>query len=137
MGAWGYGPFESDQALDWVGDAITDPLLETLSRTLQGPPDDSNMHAIQAAAFVFVSLIGHPSRVLEVAPEAAKSHASAAIAALEGLNVCPAANDWDEPDAFRAANQELIEALRKVVEDPDQAVVGTTLFSKILSGEHG
>jgi len=24
MGAWGYGPYENDSALDWLGDNITD-----------------------------------------------------------------------------------------------------------------
>jgi hypothetical protein len=67
MGAWGFGPLDSDQALDWLGDVVTDhagtfiaALLRDFHRDRQihGLDDAVHAHALhlRAAAHVVTSL---------------------------------------------------------------------------------
>jgi hypothetical protein len=69
MGAWGYGTFENDAALDWAGDFASDPSRRALSRTWEtirraGYIDADQAAAALAAAEVLAAMIGKPSEVL-------------------------------------------------------------------------
>lgn len=120
MGAWGVGPFESDQALDWVGNEISDFVLEKLQRTVMQSLDDIDLSEaveVQAAAFMFLSLVGHESRVLgEVDPETIIDFSKKAIEALEKLNASKWAEEWRSPDEYRQANQRLITKFTGLIE---------------------
>jgi hypothetical protein len=69
MGAWGEGPLDSDQALDWLGNEVTGPAgtkIRTLLRAFQDRIDgeggelewavDEYAHQLRAAAHVVVAL---------------------------------------------------------------------------------
>lgn len=36
MGAWGYGAFHNDGALDWIGDKVEDPIASEIRKALMG-----------------------------------------------------------------------------------------------------
>jgi hypothetical protein len=56
MGAWGHGPFDSDQALDWTADAYS-PLVEQIWKLVHRAESKGiswYSHEIRAAAEIFI-----------------------------------------------------------------------------------
>ncbi len=71
MGAWGYGPFENDDAMDFVGDLETATGTGHLSTILYAISDDRTEYVEApessvaiAAAEVVAALLGHPHPAL-------------------------------------------------------------------------
>jgi hypothetical protein len=63
MGAWGYAPMESDEALEWLADKVEAPLLTAIKGTLQAyldqtEKDDVKMIEAEAAAALLIDLTG-------------------------------------------------------------------------------
>jgi hypothetical protein len=48
VGTWGEGNFDSDSALDWIGNAITDPIIATIEQSMP-EHEPQNGEAIMAA----------------------------------------------------------------------------------------
>jgi uncharacterized protein DUF4259 len=97
MGAWGYGPFENDDALDFVADLETTTGTGHLSTVLSAIADDRSEYveapessAAIAAAEVVAALLGYPHPELpeEVTlwvAQQAGSHADLAREALRAV----------------------------------------------------
>jgi Domain of unknown function (DUF4259) len=69
MGAWGYGTFENDAALDWAEEFASDPSRRALSRTWDrirrsGYIDADDAAAALAASEVVAAMVGKPSEAL-------------------------------------------------------------------------
>jgi len=67
MGAWGYGIFENDIALDWVGDLEGADSAEFLQETFEAIPDDpqdfvesDESDSALAAGEVVAAILGRP-----------------------------------------------------------------------------
>jgi len=67
MGAWGYGIFENDMALDWVGDLEGADSAEFLQETFEAIPDDpqdfvesDESDSALAAGEVVAAILGRP-----------------------------------------------------------------------------
>jgi hypothetical protein len=59
MGAWDYGPFDSDNAMEWIDNEIGRPVLEKIRAQLkrfllEGPDDDVEKDATRAAVGLLI-----------------------------------------------------------------------------------
>jgi hypothetical protein len=58
MGAWGYGPFDNDHAMEWLTNCVEEPLLSNIEKTLETFLSDSHgddvkkLEAMAASAFL-------------------------------------------------------------------------------------
>ena len=104
MGAWGYGPFDNDSALDWL-DEIEGPIIRTIDQTLsKSRGRDDYMYQLAAA-----SLLAQLSRrkgelPLNLSYRAGKvdlfDKAIAAVASAQQNG--DAIKAWDKPEVFLA-----------------------------------
>ena len=93
MGAWGEGPFESDQALDWLGTTVVDKGLMAAFRTDESGPMQAEA---RAAAQVIITMESHlPSIVTDKQLAEVIEHLEAVLRDREG------AEEWRDPAAFR------------------------------------
>jgi Domain of unknown function (DUF4259) len=72
MGAWGYGPMENDEALEWLANEVAAPLLAKRKQAFnaylqQTEKDEMRMIEAEAAAALLVDLTGDPAK-LKYAP---------------------------------------------------------------------
>lgn len=115
MGAWGYEPLDSDQALDWLGNEITDHIesriglavdrfLETANNYGVNYASDAYAHSVRAAAYVVEALnFFHPRADLHARLEKA----------LVAIRDSAWPSEWDDPEAIREKLNEQIEAMAK------------------------
>lgn len=69
-GAWGFGPFENDSALDWVHAEIEAPIATAIQRRLETPPEDRHEYddVIAAAALLEALTFREPSPQVQAQP---------------------------------------------------------------------
>lgn len=117
MGAWGEGPLDSDQALDWLANEITDhagrkidDLIDSFNNVGKNWGWDSAAdrygHELRAAAYVLETLNYFSDRLF------GDMHARMADA-LNELRGSEWMLGWSDPDAIRAMVDEQIEAMRR------------------------
>lgn len=58
MGTWGKGNFENDSALDWIGDALSDPVIAEIEQDLNDH-DESTGEIIMAVVETLAVLCEH------------------------------------------------------------------------------
>ena len=128
MGAWGYKPFDNDDACDWLGDLQEGDDLTLLVETFAAADTDyleaPEASCILAAAEVLLALLGRGRELPEDAQEWVVSHTElnaallkpAALTALEMLlgENCELDELWSESDEhalWRADVQEMMDRL--------------------------
>ena len=115
MGTWGYGPLDSDDALDWIDNLKAGRVLgKEIKKAFTSRRTDYDY--IRAAAVMIsrgykIGLL-HENQVRELVPYA--------IAALEELNESTWVHEFDEPAAVQKSLRKQIEGLVELHEDlPD------------------
>lgn len=114
MGAWGYKPLDSDQALDWLGNEVTDPvgltvkaLLDDFDAALARNDKwacEDHAYQLRAAALVVISLNFFSDRL--------HGDLFGRLAdALTKIRESEWMDNWDNPDAVRDEIDKQIEAL--------------------------
>lgn len=68
MGAWGYGPMENDEALEWLANEVEAPLLAKMKQAFnaylqQTEKDEMRMIEAEAAAALLVDLTGDHAKL--------------------------------------------------------------------------
>lgn len=123
MGTWGHGPFENDDALDWVNE-LADGGAELVADTLAVPDDPESLdldapdgQVILAAAEVVAAALGRPlagtlpaevTAFLATRPDLAHLRASALAAVpLVGAPGSELAELWGDSDDGTAWRQTL------------------------------
>ena len=130
MGAWGIGPFENDDAADWVYEVIETTNANVFAASLRNTSSKGYVEASEAccalaAAEIVAALLGRPSEDLpDEVREWVKSGPLQADEALVSLATAAAsrvANDselkelWDETDeseAWQTSVNDLIDRLK-------------------------
>lgn len=117
MGAWGYGPMESDQALDFRG-AISDGIVARIDELLATVPEDEwaqrdDLMTLRGAAELVIHC---PTAIGYAAYEGQTQlqHVASRLAtALEGaLRNKDAMNLWDDPTEVRTHTLDQVQRLR-------------------------
>jgi hypothetical protein len=108
MGAWGYNPFENDEAMEWVSNSIEKPLIEAIKEMLQkflaDPEDDVMKHEVEAAVALLLDFTAYPSRLKYCRFEIAHLVSEARLwdLAIEVIKILRADRnwlaDWGSPD---------------------------------------
>ena len=125
MGAWGCGPFENDDALDFVADLESTAGTGHLSTVLSAVADDRSVYveapessSAIAAAEVVAALLGHPHSELpeEVTRWVAQQDGSHADLAREALRAVGRIADSSEVRELREEADDFPDWQRSVVD---------------------
>jgi hypothetical protein len=129
MGTWGTGSFDSDQALDWVGDLTESGDVSKLTQTVEAVVDEEPdvyldagtcVEAI-AAAEVVAALLGRPGDLPEEVADWVSDHSSVDVGQLRQR--CVVAIDivlgdrselrelWEDDEQWKRAIADLRERL--------------------------
>lgn len=110
MGAWGYGPYDSDTASEWAGCLKAKPMLvKEMKAAFKKPtrtPDDARAAAAMIPK-VFDARFLDEESVIELAP--------LAITALEKIYYSDWVDTYSEPAEVRKHLKKSMDALRKCV----------------------
>jgi hypothetical protein len=134
MGAWGYGPFENDDAMDFVGDLETTTGTGHLSTILSLIEDDRNEYveapessSAIAAAEVVAALRGHPhpglpEDVTRWVAQQAGSYEGLAHDALRAVGRIAESSElrelWEEADGFPSWQESIVDLIGRLRADP-------------------
>ncbi len=134
MGAWGYGNFENDDAMDFVGDLETTTGTGHLSTILYAISDDRSEYveapessSAIAAAEVVAALIGnpHPELPEEVSRWVAQQSGSYDNLAREAVRAVGRIAEsselrelWEEADDFPRWQESIVDLIARLRADP-------------------
>jgi hypothetical protein len=129
MGAWGPGPFENDDALDWIGELAASSALATVEDALDLPaasadfPEAPECSVAVAAAETVAAMQGKPSddlpdtvatfvRVAKKPTASLVEAASSAVARV--LEKSELRELWEESDDYAGWRASLIDLQRRL-----------------------
>jgi hypothetical protein len=127
MGAWGYGPFDNDSAMEWIDNDIGTPVLNSIRSKLtyfiqEGFNDDVEKDKAMAAVALLVEFC-HSPKTLAAASCPINLYFSAkeddtfhlAITTVNLLlNDDTWINDWSYPEKKRQTLDDLLQRLRQL-----------------------
>ena len=112
MGAWGFGPMDSDQALDWLANNVTDPVGDSIHKLIVDALTDPNGiesygDELRVAADVVIKLnfFNATYRYGDVWRELCEL--------LKRLHDTDWPDQWNEPETIRASLTDQIETLER------------------------
>ena len=103
MGAWGYRPFENDDALDWLHETAFKPIRAGLRRSVSGQRAEEGFFIRRAAAQLLISIhncgVSVPEEDFDLAVEK-----------IEGILDCNMSS-WVDP---KACERSVLDQLREL-----------------------